>query len=57
VGGVPACPIGEVKHPLGITEDPEKFSATLVRFKSNKKRGIRGNKITTFNLRVLVFDF
>jgi len=37
VGGVPARPIGKVKHPLGITGDPEKFSATLVRFKINKK--------------------
>ena len=35
VGGVPARPIGKVKHPLGITGDPEKFSATLVKF--NKK--------------------
>ena len=37
VGGVPARPIGKVKHPLGIVGDPKKFSATLVRFKSNKK--------------------
>lgn len=33
VGGVPASPIGKVKHPLGITGDPEKFSASLVPFK------------------------
>ena len=38
VGGVPARPIGEVKHPIGIVGDPEKFSATLVPFKLTKKR-------------------
>jgi len=36
VGGVPAHPLGKVKHPLGIVGDPEKFSATLVLYGSNK---------------------
>jgi acetyltransferase-like isoleucine patch superfamily enzyme len=38
VGGVPARPIGKVRHPLGIVGDPEKFSATLMPFKLTKKR-------------------
>jgi len=37
VGGVPARPIGKVRHPLGIVGDPEKFSATLVRLESSKE--------------------
>jgi len=40
VGGVPARPIGKVGHALGIAGDPERFSATLVRFGSSGKEQV-----------------